>query len=364
VNKFFADWYREVSIDPKADELTKRWQGIESFSQDSDAADLVELARLFHGLPLRDVKFDDKFRGALKGADDAFAMQGNLPELRVLAGATLVRHFEYEGLWMAAAALCIVCPSAHGLRQPPAVGILNHARQALLQRSSMLRRKKAASIPNLDVSAPLQEVKTALQNNQLPNLAGPLNTLLQGLATAVGQLNTWAQRASEEQELRQEESDVLWWLIGGHSRDLSVPFSSLKSPSGCLVAGKELADLARSLPGPYAAEAFLDSVLGQAHPQLKSAVSLADAISACPAEWRRALVMAEGLEDVLDLCPAHFAVQKFIESDGKRGWQTPFQNAWGFKATDKLSPLDLAVQTYQERLLARALRGVEESDNG
>jgi hypothetical protein len=364
VHRNFADWYRAASLEPKADELQKRWQGIDAFAKGSSGADLPKLARLFYGLAPRDATFEERFRAPFKAADDAFAMEGNAAELRVLAGATLVRHFDFGGGWAAGAALGLAVPACVGLRLPPVGGMVELAAAELSRRSALLRRGTGRPLPRLDVGQALQTVKTALQGNQVPNAAEPLTGVLQQFAKAVGQLAEWAEQAEEEQRLRKEESDVLWWLAGAHSRDLGLPLSDLKSPSGCLVVAKELADLTGALPGPYAAEAFLDNALRLAHPDLKAPVSVADAVAACPPEWRAALAASDGLEEVLDLCPAHTAVRKCVESDGKKTWQTAFQAAAGFKATVKLKPLDLALQTYRERLLARAVRELKEEADG
>jgi hypothetical protein len=84
--------------------------------------------------------------------------------------------------------------------------------------------------------------------------------------------------------------------------------NELKSPAGCLVVAKELADVTGALPGPYAIEAFLDRGIGLAHPDLKTPVAISDAVTACLPEWRTEALLAHGLDDVLDLCPAHVAI--------------------------------------------------------
>lgn len=359
MHRDFADWYRAVSLVPKAEELQKRWQALDSFAENSAATDVAELARLFYGLPHRDEKFEERFRRPFKEADESFAMRDNLAELRVLAGAALIRHFEHGGAWAAGAALAICCTDCQGLRPPPVPGILELALKDLSRQTGALRRKATTPLPKLDLTEKLQAVKRAVQNNQLPDLADPLTGVLQQLVKAFGQLTDWAEEAAEERELRQEESDVLWWLTGEHSRDLGGPFSDLKAPAACLVAPKELSDLVRALPGPYAAEAFLDNVIRKAHPGLKTPVSIADALASCPEECRTRLLAAESLDVVLDLCPIHLGVRKYVEMGGKKVWQTAFRTTSRIGVTEKLKPLTLAVQVYRERLLVRAVRAME-----
>jgi hypothetical protein len=56
------------------------------------------------------------------------------------------------------------------------------------------------------------------------------------------------------------------------------------------------------------------------------------------------------------------AARKWVEAEGEKAWQTPFQSLTGFRATEKVKALDLAIQAYRERLLIRAIRELEEAD--
>ena len=56
------------------------------------------------------------------------------------------------------------------------------------------------------------------------------------------------------QRLRQEESDILWWLFGEYSRDLEQHISELSLSASCIIVGKELADLILVFPGPIPAK--------------------------------------------------------------------------------------------------------------
>src|SRR5262249_6592381 len=89
----FADWYRRIEIDPKADELQKRWQAIEAFHQKATATDLADATRVFFGMAPGSQGFLAKYRTEFKATDDAFPMRDNDAELQVLAGATLAKNF-------------------------------------------------------------------------------------------------------------------------------------------------------------------------------------------------------------------------------------------------------------------------------
>jgi hypothetical protein len=221
-------------------------------------------------------------------------------------------------------------------------------------------REKVA-IQSLDVNEKFQNLKTVLGNSgsNLQTLQGPLLDVLQPLVKAVIGVTAWAKRAEVIEDLRQEESDILWWLFGERSRDLDVSFGELKVPAGCLIGAKEIADLTRVLPGSFGVEAYLYKMLRLAHPKLDTSVTLSDTVFACPQEWLKQLVTLQGLDGVADLCPVHLAAQKSVEASGKKtAWHVPFQTASGLKAAMKLTPIDLALQAYRERLFISALNQI------
>ncbi len=248
MNEGFADWYRTISIEPKSEELQKRWRGVEEFASDAARDDVTSLARVFFGMPFVP-EFVDRFRTTFKQIDDTFPMQRNDAELRVLAGATLLKLFEFSPGWDLSAAFSLVCGSYCGLREPIIPAILDSARSFLSGASSELRTDTTDHLDTPDFTSHLAAVTSGCQT-ALPNLAAPLTALFKDAEKALRDVVEWAGSAQKRQELFREESDILWWIFGGQSRDLRVPFSTLKHPSTCLIAGKELADLVRIPPRP------------------------------------------------------------------------------------------------------------------
>ena len=58
---------------------------------------------------------------------------------------------------------------------------------------------------------------------------------------------------------------------------------------------------------------------------------------------------------VKDLCPIHFAVEKSLEVDEADDWLPSFKKSAGFEATDKIEPLGLSMQIYQESIFLRVV---------
>jgi len=54
---------------------------------------------------------------------------------------------------------------------------------------------------------------------------------------------------------------MLWWLVSEYSRDRNQSWKKVGLSATSIIAGKELADLTRIIPGPVAAAAFLDRIV-------------------------------------------------------------------------------------------------------
>src|SRR5438105_15806872 len=115
----FADWYRRVHIDPKEDELEKRWQAVDAFDKKATSSDLADATRVFFGQPPKDENFLAKYRTEFKATDGGFAMLDNDAELQVLAGATLANYFDEGDEWAIMTAFGLVCGRCEGNRNAP-----------------------------------------------------------------------------------------------------------------------------------------------------------------------------------------------------------------------------------------------------
>ena len=254
------------------------------------------------------------------------------------------------------AALALTCGSFRDQR-PAAVGdIVRIAREHLSAKSASLREPKHPTLPKNDFTAQIQGMRQAFQGAAAPSqLADPVCNAFQTWSKLFEAMIQWTEIQEQQQSLYREESNILWWLFAEQSRDLRQPLAQLRSPAVALVASKEMADLTVTVPGPFSARAFLAKALRLAQKPSKD-VTLAAAIAACPAEWNNAAVGHADFTKLDDLCPVSVALRKFVEVDGADTWTNAFKGATGLTATEKLDPVDLAEQAYEEWLLARACR--------
>lgn len=364
MNENFADWYRIISIDPEQIKLDARWRAIEAYSKKLSKTSALDVVRLMFGGEPQSTDFDEKFRGAFKKNDSAFPMRENSLEMTILAAATAANLLNADDKNLSdAVALAIVCADFQGMREKISLHEIVESAQIYLNRRSNDLRSQfgyqkistlSAKTPTLTADAtPIStkaEVAKMLQPeleklNSLPNqLVSPINDAFAALA--------------EQLFLQQEETNMLWWLFAAYSRDLRTSVRRLDLAPACVVAGKELADLTTVLPGPTAAEAFLDKMLEAAQRNNDyENVSVREAVSAdALREWKRQLAKSDKADSLNDFCSLNFALRQSADADSADEWATKFVKRSRIKVDDKIPPSTLALQMYRERLLMKAMQ--------
>lgn len=350
MHKDFADWYRGVSLEPQADVLEKRWAAVEKLIPTVDKARGLDLARLFLGLQPKAADFTTWFTDAFKAEDAAFPMKGNAAELRVLAGAVCIGGIDGEDSDLDVSitvALALVAGSYMGKRRGLALkDVLTAAQQFLVRRSSMSRSK----LGDDQVSSLRKAIKAAKQMCKGANTLGYMEQQFGSFADEVGGS---IEALAEANIVLQEETNILWWLLGGHSHDLRKPFGSIDAGCVAIIAPKELADRVLVLPGPGSVQAFLAQALQQSDKPRE--LSLAEAIEKTPKAWRQTHFGDNGrLDLILDLCPSLLMMRKSLEGSKRDQWSSQAAKSAAIPIKDKLSPVELSLQMFKENLLLRA----------
>jgi hypothetical protein len=328
----FADWYRAAGLEPNGESLPKRWAGIAAYVP--TGAEITDLARFFFQCAGVTSEALAGFQAELQKADATFKMRDNDQELRVLAGAELVDimdrgTFEDASL----AALALVCAAAQNLRKAPCVPEIPEIAATHLRESAVDRK-----LPENLAAGPATEAAVALAALGAPH---------DKVAAEFRKLHA-------EVPVLGEEANMLWWLFAGYSRDEGKAWDQYPVAAAALMAGKELADLTRVLPGPVAAPAFLNRALQSGKAKLPATVMLKDAINETALEWRKKYAgrtIPAGLEELL---PVATAIQLSVGSPNNNAWLPVFASKMGIARGAKLAPSLLSYQLYLEGLLVRA----------
>ena len=299
-----------------ADELQKRWAGVDAFEVGRD--EVVSLVEIFFGFFAGKDAFLASFRKVFQDADASFRMRDNDRELSVLAGAVLVTVMEEGSMELGdLTALALVGCAAQNLRAAPCV--LN-----IPERAAKHLARRTVSRGKLD-----PDEESAADENQLQ-----VNQLQRNL------------------DVFGEETNVLWWVFGESSRDTNERWSEYAVPQATLMAGKELANLTRIAPGPAAASALLDRVIKYSKAKPPAQVAVKDAIAGVPLDWRQKYLKDHYHDALANLCPVSHGIKLSVDLAEGNAWVPALATSTKVQREGKIAPHLLAYQVFIECLLA------------
>lgn len=360
----FADWYRPCTTGTETkltEELMhKRWAGVAKLADDLTEHGL-QFVRIVLQKRSAPVEVIDTLRSAFKEADSTFQMSGNHLELSVLAGSIACQIMSEKSQEADLIAFGMVCATATDPNPPPwAAPFIACAESYLDERLRTVRRVDDIRPPQVSQKKMKPQVD-AFVACIVQNVPGPtseaakavLDALLQALVSMTEASSEAIAELERQSRLRREETDILWWMTTGVSRDLGVPFRELRTLAASVVAGRELASLV-SPPGVIPAYALLKGIIPPvtAKGAAGKPIGLIDAVNATDRGWRQSIVDAVDIDRIADLSPALTAIKQSLTTDEPDGWTAAYKKASGFKTDLLLQPADLALQVYRECLLA------------
>lgn len=366
MHKNFGEWYRLVALEPDGSKLAKRWAGVQAWTtalHDSDES-VLETVRIFHGIPSKTSR--DLFLAAFQKQDQAFPQRNEL-ELQVLAGSSLVACVQSvgaDGKGLRTAILAGAALEAAKLRAAePRLDEVSREVLDEVQAIAIKQRKRKAFDPNAisgkvhAADRAMVQVDAAVEWDPFKVAVTPaLRALIDALRGADRELAG----AAHNLRCADEETDILWWVEGGCSRDTNKPWAALKE-AAAIIAGAELADLTDVALGPRDVAALLERVLSESKGKGKeSTATLAAYVNALPDDWARART-AKLDESALDLTPLTLATFHRGKSDPS-SWQQYFDSSSGMKSSTPLTTARVARQAYVEAILLRTLAGADKEE--
>lgn len=349
----FSSWYASMSFQQDAALTGKRWAAIEGHVEAVTKSNLALLAKLAFRLK---PQMGSVEVAALRQALAGDAAQPGDDELLMLSASALAAAMDSEQDSIAALAATVVSSmSCGGLRKPTQpMDLVGMADNVLRQLSETARRRPSLEQAKLVAPAVDKNDETLLQAVN----TGQLLAVAQALATATNKAVSAMARRQREFEaavqkyvnIQDEELDILWWLEGGHSFDLSLEFSKVTAEHLPLAIARELGNLTKVLPGPPA----LSSLLSRTGLLGAPLQSIPDAVQAMPQEWLNKAV--DGLPNdgiAAPLTPILFALQRRHEVHGNDDWIAAWSTTTGLPRESVLSPIQLAAAAYREFSLTR-----------
>jgi hypothetical protein len=352
MNADFARWYVDAFMDD-GQTRAQRWKGVVDTAAAANFHTVEVLVRYAFATTApadgwKNGKLAETHQAVLatiSGNGSPMVPAASRRELQVLTAAVLTRLF-YS---MPDAAIVVLNASFEGKRKYDLpMDLPGLAKLALVE----FARKKHARpdtkafeivTPKLEfeVSTEAMASMTSAQwKSELDRLRDAAR--MAGRAIVDGQ-NRVAKLLARQISLGEEELQMLWWLIGGHSNVADAPFDEVAAPLKPLVFGEELGQLTQVSPGPASMKALL-SRAGIGGETLK----ISDTVNAADVDWIRGVTTSDRISPVTT--PLHFALEKKLEIGSDDAWPPVWASMTGLPIDTSIPAIKLAELFYREYL--------------
>jgi hypothetical protein len=287
-------------------------------------------------------------------------MVDNAREAAVLAAGLLEAAAEDGKVY---AMLGVLSASVVGIRSATVRPDLPELMGKALERQAKSVNNLSAGDPNSIKSPAASKHATELTNLvNSPDLAPAINLLKQVSEESLDNTKTLANQVCAvvrpllaKVVNLEEKVEMLSWHVGGWSRLLNKPFGEFEIGAASALAGIDMADMSRSTTGPVSARALLQRTISAAHEKRPGKIALKDAVDHLDADAISRLGISADLQAYPDICPVLTALARALSVGAGPAWHASFARDSHIDAGIKLTPLDLAMQTYRERLVIRQL---------
>lgn len=360
-----ADWYRSATIVSNLDTLKRRKRALTALIKKIEVSQIVQHVKI--SFELDKIEGDElaKLFAPFKKVDDTFSFD-NTHEMEILSGCILAQLLTEHSNKKAAdvAALAIETASLQGLRIP-----IHHEQLVKVtdEYISLMSLESPVSISQKSVNGVFWPVaglndkirELTAENFNHVTIQELLREFNSNIDTVVkSQSATYSsaiENLNEQLGEKQEQVNMLWWLLAEWSNDLNKPFSRISKGSAAILAGKELADLSMRTLGPPSVSAIIHRILELGKGGNTKAISIPDSVNDCPRSWRDNTAKQYNLQSVGKLCPISIGIAKSLETNEPDNWTPVFEKASGLESSLKLKPLNLGFQFYRERLLLKLI---------
>lgn len=316
-----------------------------------DRASGAEFVHLAFGRPVVSSETIDEFRHAFKKRDVAFPMTGNDHELAVLSGCALAAAMLTDGEIGAQVGTYVLAASACGKRNPAvAIDLLGMASHVVAVAAMELRRRpplvelKLPGDPKQTIDEAIKALEESAEGPNIIRAIREIATQSTNQSAPARKVMRAVEQMKSVITIQDEELQILWWLIGGWSREFEVSFKDLPADAKPVILAKEMADMtAREVEPPA-----LRALFSKAGIASGKRLTIPSAVNACGDD--RLKVLMPSSMPCATLTPVHTAVSKAVETGCGDAWVAGWSAASGFPADAKVNALDLALQVHRERL--------------
>ena len=336
--------YKEAGIPFNKERQESRNSGLESFFEKYSTEEIKDVIELFFlGKGTKD--FISGFAEYFQEHDPSFD-EDNMDEMRLLAGNVLYDVvLEQEEDEDFAIRLWSIMYRFLGNDGFSAV-ITNEIIKSFYNDSAVIREKI-----NLSAGSSVEHFEGGffdIENGSFigdGSFSADTATSLQNMADKLNELidshNRSLASTTEICELLHEDTQIIWWIIGGHSDLREKRYQDLEEKEAAYLIGRDLADLISVYPGPVSARQMIGHMVGEKNRYSK--VSIAEFVDSIDDDL---------VSDGYDSTPLLFALSKKKES-GAGHWNKQVKDRFGMDVEQEVEIEKLAYEIYIEWIFAK-----------
>ena len=355
-----ADCYGHAGLSPDAVNIQSRLEPFKKIAANLTHDQVLDAVRHYFGMP---VSADSNWLyGPIKMADDSFSMVTNRRELAIISMALIAHEVKTEESQFAALAFLVA--SATGKRNPAIypqfVEIVNAAAKDLMtsQRQSLDGKGIRARPLNKNLAGSAEDLVTEFELENLNRVLKELNSdsheLVEHLAR---QINAVMKPVRTETARLREETDMLWWLVGGESYSLRQPYLAMEEGRAAFLVGTDLAGLSRTALGPRANEFLINKALREGRTENSPKVKIFSLPKLFTPHELAEITAAEEIDTVRDLCCLNNAISRANQVGTQTGWRKMYAADRSLDDKTAFDPNAIALQSFREARLLDALAG-------
>jgi len=260
MEKNIGTWYAQANIACTSDILDKRKKSIKTYIEESVDWDFIKsIIKLFmKGKDNKQDKFNESFADIFIKDDSAFSYEKD-KEIQLLAGIMLKEILKDNDKYNTIIELSCICLKNY--YDPPIDGIFNNIEKGFYNSLKQLRENEDNEYTKSNFGKSLQSMLKENPSLPQPNINDEVAKQLESLKQNILNIFSDFQKMQKINNLKSEDSEVLWWMIGEWSYDLNKPFKEIDDNFIPILIGKEMADKVNVLPGPFAAKAVINKIL-------------------------------------------------------------------------------------------------------
>jgi hypothetical protein len=353
----FPTWYASiVKRDASPEEITSRRKAIEKINSEEEPSFWFNTLKIALRQPV-EAQFISDFSNYFKQYDESFPLADNENLISNLACCSVAQRIETNDYLSDVLSIGI---QSFLFCHPEATfqisDFVPFARNKWIEECTRLRSIESATLSVSTMTFTKGDVKNTVNTQEaFDEIKAHFVKIQKDIAAVNGQVNKLINH-NENVAVLAEETDMLWWVFGGRSRDTNEIFTSVEFPISIVRLAKETAELTKILPGFANIASILaksiDSNLKQE--SVKKDATLTDYVNATTDQLEKDLLAYCVPE--LDFATPFLTSLKIRSELGteREAWTKVMSGKYKVNLAEATLPFELAKQLYLELMLSKA----------